>query len=139
MRRFTDPLAMALGTLHILFAVVAVRSALIEIAGGGFGGPAAASVGQEAHFWSLLFGVLALTVGYQTRWAETRIGPVPAVPGWLLGGIGLVGGILAPLSPFWLVALLGVAVLLRARRGPVRPTRSTTAAASHRHHGNLLT
>lgn len=118
MPRLIGPSVMALGTLHVLFAAVAGSSGLAEIARGGVGGLQSAPAGHEAHFWSLLFGVLALTVGYQIHWSRSRFGAVPAFPGWALVAIGLAGGILAPLSPFWLVLLLGLVIVVQARREP---------------------
>lgn len=128
MRRLTGPLLMALGALHVLFAVVAGSADLADIVRGGVGGLASSPDGAEAAFWSLLFGVLALTGGYQIHWAESRFGTVPAFPGWALVGIGLFGAFLAPASPFWLVLLLGLAVLLQARRGAA----AAAAVVAHR-------
>lgn len=118
MRHLVGPLTMILGSLHILFAIVAGWSDLGDIVGGGLNGLATAPAGYEAAFWSLLFGVFALTIGYQLTWAESRFGRIPAFPGWAMVAVGLFGGLLALASPFWLVLLLGVAILVEAYREP---------------------
>ncbi len=116
MRHLIGPLVMALGILHVLFALVVGASDLRDIVLGGVGGLESSATGTEASFWSLLFGILAATLGYQIAWVESRFGVISPFPGAVLVGIGLFGAVLAPASPFWVVLLLGIVTIVLAHQ-----------------------
>lgn len=121
MQRWIGLLVMVLGIAHVSFAIVAGWSDLGGILRGGLAGLESAPAGDEAAFWSLLFGVVAATVGYQLYWSATRFGATSLVPGVGLIAIGTFGAFLAPHSPFWLALILGILAVIAARRGQSRP------------------
>lgn len=122
MQRWIGLLVMVLGIAHVTFAIVAGWSDLGGILRGGVAGLESAPAGDEAAFWSLLFGVVAATVGYQLYWSARRFGATSLVPGVGLIAIGMFGAFLAPRSPFWLILILGILAVVAARRGQSRQT-----------------
>ena len=81
MQRWIGLLVMVLGIAHVAFAIVAGWSDLGDILRGGVAGLESAPSGHEAAFWSLLFGGVAATVGYQLYWSAKRFGVTSLVPG----------------------------------------------------------
>lgn len=125
MRRFVGPALIVIGLAHLLYFAVLWSDRYAGIARAGVVNAVEGDDRREAAFWTLWFGVLVLTVGYLVRWIERRLGTVPTFPGWMLLVIGLGGGVLMPVSPFWLVVPLGLALLRSPRRsGPERGSGS---------------
>ena len=137
MRRYTGPVVMAIGLLHILYVFATLRGPISSIARDGIFDAVDPYHDRNVAFWSLWFGVLLLTVGYLIHWTQSRVGTMPALPGWVLLGMGLTGGILMPASPFWVAIPLGLSVLLPARPARERSSPPAPIAASHRSHGNV--
>jgi hypothetical protein len=79
-------------------------------------GPAAAAL------WFASKGIILVMVGQLARGYEKLDRALPMVPGWLLAGLGLVGGIIAPISGFWIYLALGALWLFES--GRVRRQRS---------------
>ncbi len=69
---------------------------------------------RMAVFWFLFTGFVAMLLGASLRWIE-RQGPIPAGIGWTLLAFGIVGGLMMPVSGFWLLLPLGWVILHRAR------------------------
>jgi len=116
MRRYVGPALIVIGVVHLVYFAVHWSDRYAGIARAGVVNTVDGDDAREAAFWTLWFGVLVLTVGQLLRWIEARLGTVPAFPGWMLLVIGVGGGVLMPLSPFWLVVPLGLALLRSPRR-----------------------
>lgn len=133
MLRLVGPALMVVGVLHVLTVVVARSEALADIARLGLDDPVSVEDARLETFWGLLFGFLLLTVGYQIRWARSRVGRVPPFPGAVVAGLGLFGVVVAPISPgFWAMLLLGLAVVVQAYRDRTRPRDPKFVANSRR-------
>jgi hypothetical protein len=116
MRRHAGLALIVVGIIHVALFSVLYRDRYAAIARDGLVGAVDGDAEREAAFWTMGFGVLLLTVGSLLHRVETYRGEgSPAFTGWMLLGLGLVGGILMPASPFWLFVPLGLAVLRRPR------------------------
>ena len=129
MQRWIGLLVIVLGIAHVAFAIVAGWTDLGGIVRGGVAGLESAPDGHEAAFWSLLFGVVVTTVGYQLYWSATHFGLTPVVPGLVLIAVGSCGAFLAPSSPFWLVLVLGLLAVFASRRAGAQ--RETGGRRTH--------
>lgn len=118
MRGLVGPLIAAIGVIHILSVAALRRRDILALGRRGVGGLRSASPQQASTFWSLLFGTMAATVGYLVTVSQRRSDVIPALPGWVMVGVGSLGVLLSPRSPFILVGVLGLAVVRQARHNP---------------------
>ncbi len=109
---------MLVGLADVALSAILFADQLAEIGAAGVvgtvmfdqrAGPEAAGV------WFAAKGVILVMVGQLARGYEKEDRPLPVGPGWLLAGLGLVGGIIAPISGFWIYLALGGLWLLDAR------------------------
>jgi hypothetical protein len=136
MRRHVGPALMLIGIAHLLLFSVLFADRYAGIVRDGVVNTVDGDDKREAAFWTMWCGLLLLTVGYLVRFIQTRLGGVPAFPGWVLLATGLGGGILMPASPFWLFVPLGLSILRPARPAAGRaPVPVTPAGARHGHGG----
>jgi len=70
---------------------------------------------RMAVFWFLFSGFAMTLLGESLRGIE-RKRPVPGRFGWALLALGIIGGLMMPVSGFWLLLPLGWLILHRARR-----------------------
>jgi hypothetical protein len=137
MRRYLGPILLIVGLIHILLFAVLFADRYAAMARDGLVNTVEGDDKREAAFWTMGFGLLLLTVGSLLQAVQNRTGAVPALTGWLLLALGLGGGVLMPVSPFWLFAPLGLAIL-RQRRASTDPSAAplpvppVTATAGHR-------
>ena len=128
MRRFVGPLLMATGVLHLVSGFVFYPGPLFAIAGDGFLNAVEPDVAFStfdrlaafAAFWYMIFGVMLLMLGGLTHWAQAQTGTLPALLGWSLLALGVVGVIVMPASGFWLALPQAVLMLVVARQGRSR-------------------
>jgi hypothetical protein len=116
---------LAIGALHQAVGVAGGIGALAlpgspprnlfdEIVAAGVVGAIEGDRVRTVLFWYLAFGMLLLVLGWALdRW-EVRGDRLPASIGWQLVAVALGGGLLIPVSGFWLVLLPGVWILRRA-------------------------
>lgn len=116
MRLYVGPAVLAIGVLHVLFVFATMRGPLAAIRRDGVFDAIGPNIDREAAFWSFWFGVLLATVGYLIHRVASQGGTVPAVAGWVLVGLGVLGGILMPFGPFWIAIPLGLLMLVPSRR-----------------------
>lgn len=135
MRRYAGPALIVIGIAHILFFAVLHADRWAAIARDGLFNTVDGDDKREAAFWAICGGPLLLTVGYLVRFVQTRLGTVPAFPGWVFLGMGLVGGVLMPVSPFWLFVPIGLSILRPGRPAAERPPSPVTTANASRGHG----
>lgn len=136
MRRYAGPALMVIGIAHILLFAVLHADRWAAIARDGLINTVDGDDKREAAFWAISGGPLLLTVGYLVHFIQARLGTVPAFPGWVFLAVGLFGGILMPVSPFWLFVPIGLSILRPARPATERsPAPVATANASRGHGG----
>jgi hypothetical protein len=116
MRRYVGPAILVIGLLHIFYVFATLREPLAAIGRDGVFDAIGSHVDREAAFWSFWFGVLLATVGYLIHRIATVGGTVPAFAGWVLLGLGIGGGVLMPVSPFWIAVPLALLILAPSRR-----------------------
>lgn len=117
------PWIVALAILHLLATPFFHAESWASIVAGGVVGtldldPSLVAL-RSGGFWYLIAGVLLVALG-AAQWEAERHGPGLAAVGWglILGGV--VGALISPLSPFWIVLLLGILVVVRHRRAALR-------------------
>ncbi len=130
MRHLIGFLLMAVGALHVLYVFVTSFGPLVDIAREGLVNAVDPHLDRAEAFWSLMSGLLFITLGYVVHWMQARIGSLPAFPGWALLGIALVGVILMPFSGFWAFIPLAIVMLVVSRQGRLRSTALVPGAGS---------
>lgn len=103
------------------------RNLFAEIVRDGVVGAVEPDPQRQVLFWFLFFGFLLLMLGWVLDRLETPERPLPSAMGWQMLAIAFAGGLLIPVSGFWLAAPQGLWVLWRARKG--RASLSASAPA----------
>jgi hypothetical protein len=116
MQRFIGPAIFAIGFLHIVYVFATMSGPIAAIVRAGVLDGVGANIDREAAFWSFWFGVLLATVGYLIHWIAAHGETVPPLAAWVLIGLGLGGGLLMPVGPFWIAIPLGLLLLIQPRR-----------------------
>lgn len=115
MRSFTPGAQLvAIGVLHQVVGLALGRSVLAAIASDGFVSAIEPSFERIALFWFLWFGWVLLLLGGAVLALEGRGG----APRWLAIAIGVMavgGGLMIPVSGFWL-ALVPVGMMVARQR-----------------------
>jgi hypothetical protein len=62
---------------------------------------------KAAAVWFASKGALLVALGQFARAHERLTGTLPATPGWGLIALGAAGGVIAPISGFWVYMALG--------------------------------
>ena len=70
---------------------------------------------RMAIFWFMAFGFVLMLLGWVLHQLERQQIELPAVAGYGLLALALGGGVLLPLSGFWLALIPGVLILWRAQ------------------------
>lgn len=106
-----------LGFAHAGVAVVLHRDALADIAGDKLISTVPDRGDRATAFWFTVAAPVLWLAGRLLRSAESA-GDLRAqrAAGRVLAGLGVVGGAAMPLSPFWVVAAVGVGALRRGAR-----------------------
>jgi hypothetical protein len=117
MRTWRGPSIIGIALLHTAFTLVVASGVLFDAetlasVGGvaplaqmtpGFGSAQPPKIAALTFFWSIFFGLALTILGVLVRDLEQREQPIPHLAGWLLLAMGVLGGILVPVSGFWLV------------------------------------
>lgn len=107
------------GFAHLLYGLTDFRSEWASILGHGVWASIPNRGDDATAFWFLLGAPLMWTTGLLLRRAESgRDAPSQRTVGWVVTGTGVLGVVLDPVSPFWVVAAIGLAALHRARTEP---------------------
>lgn len=115
MRHRIGELWIGLGVFHLALIGVLGREELGGIVAAGVVDGISGSTVREAVFWLFYLGVPLVLIGLITRWAQRRLGTVPASLGWASAISGLLGWIVVPVSGFPLMAALGLYTVRVAR------------------------
>jgi len=125
-RPIVGMLVLIVGVIDVALSAVLFADQLTGIAKAGFVGAVmfGERAGPEAAaLWFAVKGVLLVIVGVLARGYERLGRSLPRGPGWLLAALGLIGGLVAPVSGFWVYLVLGVLWIVESRavqtRGPV--------------------
>jgi hypothetical protein len=62
---------------------------------------------NAAALWFVSKGALLVALGQFARAHQRLTGTLPATPGWTLIALGAAGGVVAPISGFWVYIALG--------------------------------
>ena len=125
MNRFGGPLLTATGIIHTLVGLLAYAAPLADIGRAGVVNAVGSHTDRDAAVWFLLSGVLLITLGQLSRWAQQHTGTLPAFLGRTLLGVAAAVAILMPVSGWPLVAAAGGLLLAAAR---VKGRRGTAAS-----------
>ena len=106
-----------LGVGHTTVGVVRFKEPLAQAARAGFVGQFVGHRDRRAAFWFIIFGPLLVMAGHVTIHAvNTADARLLKIMGFYLLGVGLVGSLALPKSPFW-VGLVSAAVFIGAGYG----------------------
>ncbi len=106
----------ALGVLHTGLGFLWGWPAWSMIAGEGFFNAVMPHLDRSLTFWFTVTGVFLIILGQFSWWTVARAKrEIPRFLGWYLLVIGIVGGVMIPVSGFVLVAVIGAAALLIRR------------------------
>ena len=100
----------AIGVLHVVYALVRYHGPLIEIVGNGLIG-GAETPDQFGAFWFLIAGPLMLLAGVAARSQEAAGLQPGARFGGVLLGSAVLGAAVFPVSGFWLLLVPGILAL----------------------------
>jgi uncharacterized protein DUF6463 len=117
-RPITGTLVLLVGVMDVVLSAVLYADQLADIGAAGVVGAVmfGERAGPEAAaLWFAVKGVLLIVVGQLARAYEKLDRALPAAPGWLLAALGLVGGIIAPISGFWVYLALGALWIWESR------------------------
>jgi len=108
-----------LGLGHIAVGVVMFKRPLAGVVRAGFVGQFVSHPDRRAAFWFMIFGPLLIMGGHLAIHAvNTADAGLLRILGFYLLGVGLVGSLALPKSPFW-VGLGSAAVFIGAGYGLV--------------------
>jgi len=116
-------LVLIVGVADVALSAVLFVDQLTGIAKAGFIGAVmfGERAGPEAAaLWFAVKGALLVIVGVLARGYERLGRSLPSGPGWLLAAVGLVGGLIAPVSGFWIYLVLGVLWIVESRAEQAR-------------------
>lgn len=116
MGRMAGWLLMAIGLAHVALFLWLGRGPILGVVQAGFFRALFPHHDRLEIFWSLCFGVVAFFLGQLISWSEAKGVRTPAVLGWELLALGLLGAVLMPVSGWWLVIVIGALILVGARR-----------------------
>lgn len=103
------------GIIHILLGCVLLSEILAAIARERVFNSIGDNVERQLTIWYLVGGGALIVLGLLARWAQRQTGTLPAVFGWGLLVIGVVGVVAMPASGFWAIVLLAVLALIASR------------------------
>ncbi len=140
MRQRTGELWIGLGIFHLVLIGVLGHKELAGIVTAGVVDGLSGSTQREVAFWLFYLGIPFILIGLITRWAQQRLGTVPASLGWASAVSGLLGWLVVPVSGFPLMAALGL-YTVRVARGEaaalpgIQPARTESGARQGEPHG----
>lgn len=108
---------MATGLLHILIGVMVFSAPLGDIMRDGifFDAIGVEEYERATAFWFTLTGVFICITGGLAQWIYNNTNTLPAFLGYGVVVIGVIGGLMIPVSGFWLVIPQGIMMLMIAR------------------------
>lgn len=115
MGRVAARMLIAIGVLHLLLFLWFGRRVLAAVAADGFWNTIDPIRDRQMIFWALLTGVFAVVLGQLGLWVERRGTRLPVFLGWEIFAIGLVCGVLMPISGGWLFLIPAVLIVLARR------------------------
>jgi hypothetical protein len=133
MRRYVGPFLILVAIAHLLLFAVLHAGRWAAIARDGVLGTVDGDDRREAAFWTMGFGLLLLLVGDLLRHRPNGSGGAPASAPGIMLVLGIGGGVLMPLSPFWLFVPVGLVLLATSHR-PGRRSGAASLFPKGRHH-----
>lgn len=115
MKRWIGIYLMVIGVLHTAVGTVLFRPTLQRLVAEGVWNTLGKVPERHLAFWYLMVGLALIVLGALIDWNEKNRVPLP---GRLAAGvalIALVGVVMMPLSPFWLLVPATIAIAYRSR------------------------
>jgi hypothetical protein len=109
-------LTLAIAGIHTAVGLVMAKEPVRAIVAAGVVGSIDPHWDRAAAFWFLFFGFAIAIYGDLLRMWEAGPTPVPRRAGFGLAALALAGGIVMPLSGFWLCLIPAGLVISRAPR-----------------------
>lgn len=107
----------ATGALHILVAGAIAGNTYLAMARDGLLASAEKDLERSFALWFLVCGILLILWGMTLQhYMRKEQQPAPALIGWALLLFSLIGGLIEPVSGFWLFLPQGAIILLANRR-----------------------
>jgi Family of unknown function (DUF6463) len=111
----------AIGVLHTVYGCWQGYGLLTQLTGASFPSEtsrqAILGLGRNSVFWFLFGGFVMLVLGHTFVWFERRFRrPIPAVMGWELLALSLIGVMFLPRSGFWFILALSAYMIVAAQR-----------------------
>lgn len=93
-----------------------VRAGVVDGLGDSMSSLGGSAPERAAVFWLLYLGVPMVLLGMVARWAQRRLGTLPASFGWATVLGAAIGWVVVPASGFPLMLALGIYTVVSARR-----------------------
>lgn len=124
----TGTLVSGIALIHCAVGLLLGQLPLRAIVADGVVGAVDPHFDRMAIFWYLFFGLLLLLLGEVLRLWESAL-RLPARVGYGLAALCLAGGVVMPMSGFWLGLIPAVLIVRRARQAQSERTGPSGAAA----------
>jgi len=115
---------MAAAVIHILLGVWFGRSALASLAEEGFFNTVDPHKDRQLVFWFIFAGLALLLLGHLMCWAAAAGRCLPAVLGWELLAVAVVGGVLMPVSGWFLIMVPGILIVVASKKSKCSTQRA---------------
>lgn len=115
MKRWIGLYLMVVGVLHTIVGTVLFRPTLQSLVQEGVWNTLGKIPERHLAFWYLMVGLALIVLGALVDWNEKNRTPLPVRLAVGLAVIALVGVVMMPLSPFWLLVPAAIAIAFRSR------------------------
>ena len=122
MKRYVGELTILLSLGHLGVGAILYASALGEIGRNGIIAAVPDFGDATTAFWFMAFGIMLAWIGQLARNHQQETGKLPNQFGWQLIAIGLIGGLMMPISGFWWAIGLGYLALRFSAETPTLQT-----------------
>jgi len=113
-----------MAALHTLVGLVLDFEPLVAMLTGGVGTIDQPYDDRIAALWFMFSGALMFVIAGFAFWSVTRVGALPRFLGFTFLALGIAGGLIMPLSGFWLYIPLALVLILYKRPVVVRAGES---------------
>lgn len=115
--RYSGTFLILTGILHSIVAIATGKEALLDIMRKGVINGVEEGSSQEFSFWFLALGVFIILLGQTVHhYIKKTHKPAPKFLGYSLLIISLAGGLIVPVSGFWLFLPQGLIIILAKDR-----------------------
>lgn len=110
--KYSGILLLLTGVLHNVVGFILGWDILLKIARDGFINAVDPDFDRNFIFWFLFSGLSLMIMGHLAHWIiKKRKAPLPSFLGWYLLALAFIGGIMMPVSGFWLFIPQGFIII----------------------------